>query len=184
MALALRRTLLLAVQPRAVVSLREFSGTPAWRQQENVDSQRRAEINKLLYRSRQRGWLELDLLVGMWADRHVAALSSEELADFEGVLRLENPDLFKWLTGQLEPPAELRSNRAYKLISEHVRGMMAEKHNIDAEAPKGAVWKRGWDDWKARDEGGACGRGQERDGGDRTSAGEELKPPAPPAAGK
>ena len=31
------------------------------------------------------------------------------------VLSLENPELFKWLTGQLEPPAELQANRAYKV---------------------------------------------------------------------
>jgi succinate dehydrogenase flavin-adding protein (antitoxin of CptAB toxin-antitoxin module) len=33
----------------------------------------------------------------------------------QGMLDLENPDLFKWLTGQEEPPAELQHNLAFKV---------------------------------------------------------------------
>ncbi|CAN1317885.1 Succinate dehydrogenase assembly factor 2, mitochondrial [Linum perenne] len=47
----------------------------------NEESKRRL-FNRLLYRSRQRGFLELDLVLGKW----------------------ENPDLWKWLTGQEQPP--------------------------------------------------------------------------------
>lgn len=45
-------------------------------------------INKLLYRSQQRGFLELDLLVGLWAQKEVPAFSDEALAQFEHVLNL------------------------------------------------------------------------------------------------
>lgn len=31
------------------------------------------------------------------------------------MLDLENPDLFKWLTGQEEPPAELEQNMAFQV---------------------------------------------------------------------
>ena len=43
-------------------------------------------INRLLYRARQRGWLELDLLVGMWAESHIDALSPTQLKDLELLL--------------------------------------------------------------------------------------------------
>ena len=43
-------------------------------------------INRMLYRARQRGWLELDLLVGMWAERQVHNLSKEKLRDLEILL--------------------------------------------------------------------------------------------------
>lgn len=43
-------------------------------------------INRLLYRARQRGWLELDLLVGMWTERHIGGLAPQGLADLETLL--------------------------------------------------------------------------------------------------
>jgi succinate dehydrogenase flavin-adding protein (antitoxin of CptAB toxin-antitoxin module) len=106
-------------------------------------------INKLLYRSRQRGFLELDLLVGLWAEqevpkmdthmlqqftvvldqvnsshKHPAASRKETrpllpkgapLTDMHATLLQENPDLFKWLTGQQEPPGEMQGNQAFKV---------------------------------------------------------------------
>ena len=35
--------------------------------------------SSLLYRSRQRGFLELDLLVGLWAQRHIKQMTMPQL---------------------------------------------------------------------------------------------------------
>lgn len=43
-------------------------------------------VNKLLYRSKQRGWLELDLLMGLWAEQHVPAMSTDMLKQYAAVL--------------------------------------------------------------------------------------------------
>jgi hypothetical protein len=43
-------------------------------------------INKLLYRSRQRGFLELDLLVGLWAEQEVPKMDIDTLQQFTVVL--------------------------------------------------------------------------------------------------
>jgi succinate dehydrogenase flavin-adding protein (antitoxin of CptAB toxin-antitoxin module) len=43
-------------------------------------------INKLLYRSRQRGFLELDLLVGLWAEQEVPKMDTAMLQQFAVVL--------------------------------------------------------------------------------------------------
>jgi hypothetical protein len=43
-------------------------------------------INKLLYRSRQRGFLELDLLVGLWAEQEVPRMDTNMLQQFNVVL--------------------------------------------------------------------------------------------------
>ena len=40
----------------------------------------------MLYRSRQRGFLELDLLVGLWAERALPGMTAAQLREFGAVL--------------------------------------------------------------------------------------------------
>lgn len=49
----------------------------------------------------------------MWAERNLPKADPPMLAAFEALLDEENPDLLKWLTGQLEPPEALRKNPAF-----------------------------------------------------------------------
>ena len=55
----------------------------------------------------------LCMQVGMWAERNLPTADPPMLAAFEELLDEENPDLLKWLTGQLEPPAAMRKNPAF-----------------------------------------------------------------------
>lgn len=57
------------------------------------------------------GWLELDIMLGNWAAANLAALSEAELKQYQAVIAMENPDLFRWLTGQADPPPEVRGRR-------------------------------------------------------------------------
>ncbi len=109
-------------------------------------TQRRA---RLLYRARQRGWLELDLLVGAWAARALPTLPPAGLDDLEALLAEENPELFKWLTGQLPPPPPLATNRAFAALRAEVAAATAAGGAAGAAARPGAAWVRGWDDWRA-----------------------------------
>ncbi len=63
---------------------------------------------RLLYRSKQRGWLEVDLLMGGWADAHLASLNAVELAQYERVLGSETLDLYNYVTGKAETPEHLK----------------------------------------------------------------------------
>lgn len=76
------------------------------------------------------------------------------LRDFEALLNQENPELFKWLTGQLPPPEDMERNAAFRAIREEVQGTMAQHGAVAKSVPgAGAEWVRGWDDWKREGQG-------------------------------
>jgi len=50
---------------------------------------------RLVYRSKQRGWLEVDLLLGTWASENVPNLNAKELDDFEAFVNTETIDIYK-----------------------------------------------------------------------------------------
>ena len=57
---------------------------------------------QLLYRSKNLGMRELDLLIGTWAEHNLQSLTEGELQEFHSeVLKHETPDLVKKLMGQL-----------------------------------------------------------------------------------
>jgi hypothetical protein len=61
----------------------------------------------------------------------------------------ENPDLFKWLTGQTEAPPELQANQAYQALRQHVARQLQDSCHAGAQAAPGKEWLRGWDDsWR------------------------------------
>eukprot|EP00391_Amoebophrya_sp_Ameob2_P011037 CAMPEP_0178994230 /NCGR_PEP_ID=MMETSP0795-20121207/7155_1 /TAXON_ID=88552 /ORGANISM="Amoebophrya sp., Strain Ameob2" /LENGTH=196 /DNA_ID=CAMNT_0020686401 /DNA_START=157 /DNA_END=747 /DNA_ORIENTATION=- len=74
----------------------------------------------LSWRAKQRGWLELDWLVGTFAQKHLATLSEEECALFEEILEVDNPDLFQWLSSQKPAPKEMLENTVYMMMAEYV----------------------------------------------------------------
>jgi antitoxin CptB len=49
----------------------------------------------------------MDLILGGWADNHLAAADEGTLDDFEAVLAEADQDLYSWVSGQAEPPASL-----------------------------------------------------------------------------
>ena len=61
---------------------------------------------RLVYRSRHRGTKELDLLVGAFAERHLAEMDAGQLDRFEALLELPEPLLYDWLLGRSAPPPE------------------------------------------------------------------------------
>jgi succinate dehydrogenase assembly factor 2 len=73
-------------------------------QQLQVDDIRR---KRLIYRSKQRGWLEVDLLLGSWATRFVPELTSPQLDEYERILNRETLDVFNMVTGKDAVPEEL-----------------------------------------------------------------------------
>ncbi|KAJ0395817.1 hypothetical protein P43SY_007443 [Pythium insidiosum] len=80
---------------------------PSESQGERAISADEANRKRIIYRSKQRGWLEVDLLLGSWASQNVMALSAEELKQYEDILNQETIDIFNYISGKDAIPAEL-----------------------------------------------------------------------------
>ena len=63
---------------------------------------------RLIYRSKQRGWLEVDLLLGTWANENVNGLTMDELNEFEDFVNRETIDIYNIVTLRTEIPDELK----------------------------------------------------------------------------
>ena len=61
----------------------------------------------LLHRARYRGFKEADLLIGGFAAAALPGMSDGELDAFEAILSLNDHDLYAWVTGAGEPPANI-----------------------------------------------------------------------------
>lgn len=59
---------------------------------------------RLYYRAWHRGTREMDLLLGSFADRHLADFDDATLKSFANLLNETDPDLYDWITGAKPPP--------------------------------------------------------------------------------
>eukprot|EP00977_Amphora_coffeiformis_P016269 scaffold4976_cov161-Amphora_coffeaeformis.AAC.15 len=73
--------------------------------QDNLDIRRK----RLVYRSKQRGWLEVDLLLGTWAHENVHTLNEEELDQYEAFVNLETIDIYNCITLRLDVPEDMKT---------------------------------------------------------------------------
>lgn len=60
---------------------------------------------RLLHRSRYRGVLEADLLLGRFAQAHLASLTPAQLDRYEALLEESDADLLAWIGGRRRAPA-------------------------------------------------------------------------------
>ena len=61
---------------------------------------------RLLFRSWHRGTKETDLLLGSFAERHLATFSEAQLDRYEALLDCADADIFDWVSGRTAPPPE------------------------------------------------------------------------------
>src|SRR5215212_3415918 len=74
---------------------------------------------RILFRAWHRGIREMDILMGRFADAELGALSAGELDEFERLIEVPDPDLFRWLTGEGEVPANYDTAVFRRLKSFH-----------------------------------------------------------------
>lgn len=113
---------------------------------QGVANEKQRFLNRLLYRSRQRGYLELDLILGKWTQENIQKLDEKNLKSLVEVLDMENPELWKWLTGQEATPDFLTANPVFMAIHNEVVGALNTHAPAETRAKLGQPWVRGWDD--------------------------------------
>ena len=72
---------------------------------------------RLAFRSWHRGTRESDLILGRFADSHLAGLDEDQLDRYEALLECADADLFDWITGRANPPHEHDHDVTRLLIS-------------------------------------------------------------------
>ena len=81
----------------------------------DLDPRRR----KILFRSWHRGMRENDLIMGGFADAHIAGLTDAELDEFERLIEVLDRDLLSWITGEAEVPANYDTELFRRLKAFH-----------------------------------------------------------------
>jgi antitoxin CptB len=61
-----------------------------------------------LFRAQRRGFKELDLIFGAFAQAHLDSLDAAELADFEALLSVPDWQMFDWVMGHAPVPPSHR----------------------------------------------------------------------------
>ena len=87
------------------------------RSSEGLDARRR----RLLFRAWRRGVRETDLIIGRFADAHIDTLDAAQLDDFEKLIEAPNADLYAWVVGAENVPADYDTNVLSKLRMFHKR---------------------------------------------------------------
>ncbi len=70
---------------------------------------------RLRFRAWRRGFRELDLIMGPFADAHVTGLDAVELAALEGLLDAPDQDVYSWIIGRAPTPADFEGSLMQKL---------------------------------------------------------------------
>lgn len=70
----------------------------------NPDETPEARLKRMKIRSWRRGIKEMDLILGPYADAHLARMSEGELDEFDALLKENDQDLYQWVSGQAMPP--------------------------------------------------------------------------------
>ncbi len=72
---------------------------------------------KLKFRAWHRGTKEMDYILGSYADRHLEHMSQAEMDRFSTLLEVPDGELYKWVAGTVDVPAEFDDDIMHNLKS-------------------------------------------------------------------
>lgn len=74
-------------------------------------------LKRILFRSTHRGTKEADLLLGPYAQKHLAAMNEADIIEFEQFLEESDSDIWDWISGASKP-------MRYHILIEELRHMI------------------------------------------------------------
>ncbi len=80
---------------------------------ETIDKKRK----RLIFRSWHRGTREMDIIMGSFADNHIAKFSEQQLDTYNEILSVPDPDIYNWICEREQPPANMRSDVLTMLLN-------------------------------------------------------------------
>lgn len=80
-----------------------------------------ARRKRMIYRSKQRGWLEADILLGSWAVINVPTLTADELDQYEVLLQEETIDIYNYVSGKDPLPDHLKNLSVMKNLQDYAK---------------------------------------------------------------
>lgn len=80
------------------------------------------EKKRLLYRAMHRGFKEADIVVGRFAEENLGAMSDEEVEEFRLLLEVPDQELYAWVIGREEAPANYQGSVLRKMQAFDVAG--------------------------------------------------------------
>lgn len=86
-----------------------------------------ARLKRMRMRAWRRGTKEMDLILGPYADHHLASMAPDDLEVFDSILAENDQDLLPWVLGQQPAPAPLAGLLA--LIATFARARLTPKPN-------------------------------------------------------
>jgi antitoxin CptB len=87
-------------------------------------------LKRLKFRAGHRGFVEADLILGSFVERHAASLTPAQLDDLERLLEENDHDIYAWVIGREPAPAEFQTE-VLELIRAHRFSVHAVRPGLD-----------------------------------------------------
>ncbi|MEC7029709.1 MAG: succinate dehydrogenase assembly factor 2 [Pseudomonadota bacterium] len=81
--------------------------------EETIENKRK----RLIFRSWHRGTREMDLIMGSFADQNIPQMAEDDLVLYDDILQHPDPDLYNWITGKEDVPANYANAVLDQLIA-------------------------------------------------------------------
>lgn len=99
-----------------------FKDTRPVNPKETVEDRRK----RLIFQSRYRGMVEMDLICGHFARVMLADLPDDQLLEYDTLLKQLDNDLFRWLVMRQEVPEEINNLKCFHTLREFVENRREE----------------------------------------------------------
>ena len=80
---------------------------------------RESRLKRLHYRAWRRGTLEMDLLLGRFADARLRGMDEGQLERFDRLLDQPDPDIHAWVDGRRTVPDDQKSDVVDMILNFH-----------------------------------------------------------------